>query len=56
MAREFKILNSQDSFINKAEILTASECDQVIERFADNLIKVLESINFTQIAEVQTGN
>ena len=56
MAREFKILNSQDSFINKAEILTASECDQVIERFADNLIKVLERINFTQIAEVQTGN
>lgn len=53
---ELETLNSEDNFIQTAETITASECNQHIERYARNQILLQENRTSVQIAEAQAGN
>lgn len=53
---ELETLNSEDNFIQTAETITASECNQHIERYARNQILLQENRTSRQIAEAQAGN
>ena len=56
MAVEIELLNTDDNFIHTAEIVTASECVQQIERFANNQIQLHENRISRLIAEAQPHN
>jgi len=53
---ELETLNSEDNFIQTAEISTAGECNQHIERYARNQKLLQENRTSVQIAEAQTRN